>query len=96
VFHDQFNTFSVNGACDGVDILTVYWSQRGRIDMAIFVINVIAVLALGALGSKLVSVYRRQMTKATGEEKGVIRRLYKVCSWFGTSISSTNYRNISR
>jgi hypothetical protein len=79
-FHDQFNTFIINGACNGVDILDVYWSQRGRIGIAIFVINVISVITLGVLGSKLVSVYRRQMTKVTGEEKGAIRRLYKVCS----------------
>src|SRR4051812_9466168 len=40
-FHDQFNTFIVNGACNGVDILPMYWSQRRRIDIGIFVLNAI-------------------------------------------------------
>jgi len=84
-FHDQFNTI-INGACNGVDILNVYWSQRGRIGIAIFVINVISVITLGVLGSKLVSVYRRQMTKVTGEEKGAIKRLYKVALIFSTVV----------
>jgi hypothetical protein len=95
VFHRQFDTFIVNGACNGVDILPVYWPQRDRIDMAILVLNVIFISALGALGAKLVSVYRKQMTKVTGEEKGVIRSLYKVRFCIGTPVSSTNHCNVS-
>jgi hypothetical protein len=76
-FHKQFDIFVVDGACNGFDVMPNYWKQREMVEVPSFVINCVAVLALGGLGFKLLSVYKRQTSKLTGGD-GVISHLYKV------------------
>lgn len=76
-FHKQFDMFVVDGACNGFDLMPNYWKQREMVELPSFIINCVAVLALGGLGFKLLSVYKRETSKITGGD-GIINHLYKV------------------
>ncbi|KAG8798300.1 hypothetical protein FRC18_008703, partial [Serendipita sp. 400] len=75
-FHKEFETFITNGACDGLDILPGYWPQRQKTDIPGFALNALAIVLLGTIGFKLLSVYKRQTTKLVGDSK-IIKHLYR-------------------
>ena len=80
--HQQFNVFIKDGACNGIDLIPSYWSERAKIEVPSFVLNAICFLLLAGFGLKLLSVYQRQTKKTTGEDS-LIKRLYRVRDYNG-------------
>lgn len=75
----QWQDFVTDSACNGLEILPSFWEQRKLIEIPAVVFNSVFVIALGVVGFRLLSVYRRQTEKLTGGSD-VIKHLYKVSS----------------
>lgn len=89
-FQQQFNTFIKDGACNGTDLISSYWSERAKIEVPSFVLNATCFLLLAGFGTKLLSVYRRQTKKTTGEDP-LMKRLYRAVLLLSVIVQTSTF-----
>jgi hypothetical protein len=76
-FRTQFNRLITNGACNPINLLPQYWTQRGHAEIPILALNVLALLISAFLTWRLVKLFGWQTFKRVGASL-TINRVYKI------------------
>jgi len=76
-FRVQFNRLITNGACNPINLLPQYWTQRGHAEIPILVLNVLALLVSAFLTWRLIKLFGWQTFKRVGASL-TINRVYKI------------------